>query len=224
MTNRVTFPSAVGESAGALFVPEQEGRRPGVVVIHEWWGVNDQIQSIARRWASEGMVALVPDLFHGHVVPIGQAKAAEAAMMNLDFAKAIQEITGAIAHLKSHPRCNGKVSVTGYCMGGALTLATACAVPGLAAVVPFYGIPPSADWSRVDAPIQAHFAAHDDWATVAGAEAVQEQLARYARQMELHVYDAQHAFCNDQRPEVYNASACAQAWQRAVAFVRDLSI
>ncbi len=100
-------------------------------------------------------------------------------------------------------------------------LATATAVPGLAAVVPFYGLPPSADWSRVDAPIQAHFASEDDWATVDGAKAIQQALAKHARQMELHVYAAKHAFCNDQRPEVYNPDACAQAWSRAVSFVRS---
>lgn len=223
MTNKVTFPSAAGEASGMLFMPEEQGHRPGVVLIHEWWGVNDQIQSLAKKWAAEGFLALVPDLYHGHVVPIGDAKNAEAAMMKLDFAKALQEITGAIAFLKNHPRSNGKIAVTGYCMGGALSFATACTVPGLAAVVPFYGLPPSADWSRVDAPIQAHFAKHDEWATVAGAEAVRDQLAKYGHQMELHVYDAQHAFCNDQRPEVYNAEACAQAWQRATTFVRQLT-
>lgn len=220
MAQRITFPAATGEVSGVLFTPEQHGKRPGVVLIHEWWGVNEQIQSLAQKWASEGFVALVPDLYHGHVVPIGDAKNAEAAMMKLDFEKALEEITGAIAFLKTHPRCTGKVAVTGYCMGGALSFATACRVPGLAAVVPFYGLPPSADWSRVDAPIQAHFAQHDDWATVAGAEEVKKALAKYKRQMELHVYDAKHAFCNDQRPEVFSPEAAALAWQRAVEFVR----
>jgi carboxymethylenebutenolidase len=220
MAQRITFPAATGEVSGVLFTPEQHGKRPGVVLIHEWWGVNEQIQSLAQKWASEGFVALVPDLYHGHVVPIGDAKNAEAAMMKLDFEKALEEITGAIAFLKTHPRCTGKVAVTGYCMGGALSFATACRVPGLAAVVPFYGLPPSADWSRVDAPIQAHFAQHDDWATVAGAEEVKKALAKYKRQMELHVYDAKHAFCNDRRPDVFSPDAAAVAWERAVGFVR----
>jgi carboxymethylenebutenolidase len=142
-------------------------------------------------------------------------------MMKLDFGRALQEITGAIGFLKRHPRVNNKVAVTGYGMGGALSFATATQVPGLSAVVPFYGLPPGGDWSRVDAPIQAHFAQEDDWATVDGAKAVQESLARHKHVMELHVYAAKHAFCNDKRPEVYNADACALAWQRAVQFVRD---
>lgn len=223
MAQRVTFPAASGEASGVMFMPDGNERRPGIVLIHEWWGVNDQMQSIAQKWANEGFNVLVPDLYHGTVVPIGDAKAAEAAMMALDFPRALQEITGAIAFLKNHGKSSGKVSVSGYCMGGALSFATATTVPGLAAVVPFYGLPPGGDWSRVDAPIQAHFATEDDWATVDGAKAIQEQLGKHKRQMELHVYAAKHAFCNDQRPEVYNPQACAQAWSRAVEFVRSYS-
>ena len=90
--------------------------------------------------------------------------------------------------------------------------------------MPFYGLPPGGDWSKVDAPVQAHFAKHDDWATVDGAKKIQAALAEHGRKMELHVYDAQHAFCNDRRPEVYNAGAASQAWERAVAFVRQHSM
>src|SRR5688572_27472442 len=130
MTQRAKFPAASGEAAGLLFTPKAEGRKPAVVVIHEWWGVNDQIQAIAQKWADEGFVAIVPDLYHGLVVPISDAKAAEAAMMKLDFPKALQEIAGAVAFVKDHPRSSGKVSVTGFCMGGALSFATATMVPG----------------------------------------------------------------------------------------------
>lgn len=198
-------------------VPAGDGKVPGVVVIHEWWGVNEQIRAIAKCWAEEGFLTMVPDLYHGKVIPIGQADAAAAAMKALDFPAAVKQIGEAVARLKAHPRCNGKVAVTGYCMGGALTFATAVNVRGLAAAVPFYGLPGDVEWAKVDAPIQAHFAQHDDWATVAGAQQVKQAVEV---PMELHVYDAQHAFCNDKRPEVYNADAAKQAWGRAVAFVR----
>lgn len=204
-----------------LAVPTAEGRVPAVLIIHEWWGVNDQIKTLADRWAAEGFVALVPDLYDGKVVPIGKSDEASAAMNALDFDKALEAIAAAVGMLRDHPRGNGKVAVTGYCMGGALSFATSTRVAGLAAVVPFYGLPPGADWQQVDAPIQAHFATRDDWATVAGAKQIQDALAAQAKVMELHVYDAQHAFCNDQRPEVYDAAAAQLAWQRAVAFVRS---
>jgi carboxymethylenebutenolidase len=137
-------------------------------------------------------------------------------MKALDFGKAVQEIAGAVAFL--HERGSAKVAVTGYCLGGALSFATAVNVRGLAAVVPFYGLPGDLDWTKVDAPVQAHFATHDDWATVAGAEKIK---AAVKVPMELHVYDAQHAFCNDRRPDVYNPEAAKQAWDRALAFVRS---
>ena len=221
MTQRVTFPAATGEASGVLFTPDGGGRHPAVVLIHEWWGVNEQIQSLGQKWASEGFVAIVPDLYHGVVAK--DAKEAEAMMGKLDFPRALSEIAGAAAFLKDHPRATGKVSVTGYCMGGALSFAAATMVPGLAAVVPFYGVPPGADWSKVDAPVQAHFATIDDWATVDKAKEIQSGLAKHGRSMELHVYEAQHAFCNDKRPEVYSPEAAALAWQRTVQFIRDHS-
>ena len=219
MTDRVTFPAATGEASGVLVAPAGTARVPAVVVIHEWWGVNAQIQTVAERWAKEGFLAIVPDLFHGFVAK--NADEAGKKMGSLDFAKAVQEIAGAVTYIAAHPRSTGKVAVTGYCMGGALTLASACTVPGLAAAVAYYGLPPGADWTKVTAPLQAHFASHDDWATVAGAKNIQAALAAQHKTMELHVYDAQHAFANDQRPEVYNAAATQQAWGRSVAFVRQ---
>src|SRR4030095_1534973 len=103
-------------------------------------------------------------------------------------------------------------------MGGARTFASAVNIRTLAAVVPFYGLPGDLDWTKVDAPVQAHFATHDEWATVAGAEKI---TAAVTVPMELHVYDAQHAFCNERRPEVYNVEAAKQAWDRALSFVRS---
>lgn len=214
MTQRVTF----GDVSAVMELPKGELKGAGVVILHEWWGVNEQMQITAKRYAEEGFVALVPDLYHGKVIPIGDADAAGAAMKALDFGKAVQEVAAAVEYLRSHERTTGKVAVTGYCMGGALTLASAVNIRGLSAVVPFYGLPGDLDWSKIDAPIQAHFAQHDDWATVAGAQKIKDAVKV---PMELHVYDAQHAFCNERRPEVYNADAAKTSWGRAVAFIRQ---
>ncbi|HEU0033559.1 MAG TPA: dienelactone hydrolase family protein [Kofleriaceae bacterium] len=212
---RVTIPSSLGELSAAVALPKGAAKGPAVVIIHEWWGVNEQIQTVAQRWAEEGFVAIVPDLYDGKTAK--DADEAGKMMKALDFGKAVQQIGAAVEWGRGHERSTGKVAVTGYCMGGALTLATAVNVRGLSATVAFYGLPGDLDWSKVDAPIQAHFAQHDDWATVAGAEKIK---AAVKVPMELHVYDAQHAFCNDRRPEVYNADAAQQAWGRTVAFVR----
>lgn len=215
MTQRVKVPMTVGEVEGVLALPAGDAVGPGVVILHEWWGINEQIQIVAKQWADEGFVALVPDLFHGKQAH--SADEAKALMSALDSQRAVQEIAACVAYLRAHPRATTRVAVTGYCLGGALAFRTATAVSGLAAVVPFYGVPDGVDWSRVEAPIQAHFAQHDDWATVARAQEIKAQIPGT---MELHVYDAQHAFCNERRPEVYNADAAQQAWGRAVSFVR----
>lgn len=212
-TQRVTFPSSAGEASGVLVTPDGTGKPPGVVVLQEWWGINEQIQAVAQRYAAAGFVAVVPDLYHGKLAK--DADEAGALMKALDFGKAVQEIAGAVAYLRE--RSNGKVAVTGYCMGGALSFASAVNIRGLAAVVPFYGLPGDLDWSKIDAPVQAHFATHDDWATVAGAQKIKDAVKV---PMELHVYDAQHAFCNERRPEVYNPEAAKQSWDRALAFLR----
>jgi len=215
-TQRVTFPSSAGEASGVLVTPDQPatGKSPAIVVLQEWWGINDQIQGVAERYAAAGFVAIVPDLYHGKLAK--DADEAGKMMKALDFGKAVQEIAGAAAFVRE--RSNGKVAVTGYCLGGALSFAAAVNVRGFAAVVPFYGLPGDLDWTKIDAPVQAHFATHDEWATVAGAEKIK---AAVKVPMELHVYDAQHAFCNDRRPDVYNADAAKQAWDRALAFIRS---
>jgi carboxymethylenebutenolidase len=211
----VTFPSSAGEAEGVLLIPGGGAKGAGVVLVHEWWGVNQQIQTIAQRWADEGFVTIVPDLYHGKTA--ANAVEAGAMMKALDFGRAVQEIAGAVKLLKSHEQCTGQIAVTGYCMGGALTLATAVNVRGLACVVPFYGWPGDLDWKQIDAPVQAHFAKHDDWAKV---ELIEKVKAAVTVEMELHVYDAEHAFCNDRRPEVYNEAAANQAWERTQSFVR----
>ena len=207
MTQRVTFPTSSGEAAGVVAKPA------AVVVIQEYWGINDNIKDKVAKWSREGFVAIAPDLYHGKLA--ANADEAMKLMQALDWGKAVAEIAGAVDWARAHG--NGKVALTGYCMGGALAFAAATHIKNLAAVVPFYGVPPQADWSKVDAPVQAHFAQHDDWATVAKGKEIQGAI----KGMELHVYDAQHAFCNAHRPEVFNEAAASQAWARTVAFVRS---
>src|SRR5215210_6539494 len=101
---------------GVVELPDGEGKVPGVVVIHEYWGVNDQIKKTLKRWTEEGFVAVAPDLFHGKVTPTGDHASAGAMLEALDWPAAVKQVADAVAFLKSHPRCNGKVAVTGYCM------------------------------------------------------------------------------------------------------------
>ncbi|HLK36756.1 MAG TPA: dienelactone hydrolase family protein [Polyangiaceae bacterium] len=204
---------------GALAEPAGTQKAGAVVVVQEWWGLNDQIRSLCDRFAAAGMLALAPDLFEGK-----RPKTTEEAgqtMAALDKTKAVARIGDAAAFLKSQPRSNGKVAVVGFCMGGALTFASARYVDGIAAAVPFYGIPDLAmeEYAKIRVPIQAHFAQRDDWAKPAVAEKIAEQVKNGGGKMDLFLYDAGHAFMRDTDAQVYVKDAAKTAWDRAIAFL-----
>ncbi len=220
MSERVTFTSRNGDRiSGALAVPAS-ATAGAVILVHEWWGLTPQIEQMVDRLAGEGFLVLAPDLFRGEVADLKDTPAAQKLMNGLDGARALADLGGALDFLKGHERGNGKVGITGFCMGGAYAFAAACALRGLAASVPFYGLPPHADWSQVDVPIEAHFAANDGWAKPALAEEIQRTLAARGQPMDLHVYQAEHAFMNEARPEVYEPISAALGWDRLVEFLR----
>jgi carboxymethylenebutenolidase len=209
---RIQFDGTEGE----LATPATNDKSGGVVLVQEYWGLNDHIRDIAGRLAGQGFRVLAPDLYHGTVTT--SAEQAGKIMQSLDWPKALAEIIAAATHLRDHETSNGKVAVLGFCMGGALTFAAAANIPWLAAAVPFYGIPGEklADYTKEKAPILAHFAKNDQWATVDKAKDIQSKVPS----MELHVYDAQHAFFNDTRPEVYSPNDAKAAWDRSIAFLK----
>lgn len=220
MIERVAFPSATGDTAsGALALPPGDARAPAVILVHEWWGLTDQITATAERLAAAGFLVLAVDLYRGTVTR--DPAEAQRQMVALPRERSLADLTGAAAYLKAHPRSTGKVAITGFCMGGAYAFAAACFIRGLSAAVPFYGLPPSPDWSQVDIPIQAHVAQHDGWVKPAAVEAIRDTLVARGQAMDVHVYDADHAFMNEQRPEVYAPEAARVAWDRAVAFLRQ---
>ncbi|WP_437604917.1 dienelactone hydrolase family protein [Sorangium sp. So ce834] len=220
MAQQISFPAIDGAPAsGQIALPGQEDRAPAVVLIHEWWGLTDHLRSVLDRLAGAGFVALAPDLYHGK----STREPTEASqMMNaLDWERALLEISGAVYFLADHERVNGNVGAVGFSMGGALCFSAAATIPRLAAAVPFYGIPSRAtDYTRVKAPLLAHFAARDTWAKPALAMALQRELTARGQPMELHVYEADHAFMNDTRPEVHHPAAARLAWERTIDFLR----
>lgn len=221
MTTRVSFKSKSGSDvSGELAEPSGSGKAPAVVLIQEYWGVNDHIRDLVGRLAKEGFLVLAPDLYHGKVTT--DATEAGKWMTELDTLKAVDEIAGAARFLEAHPRSNGKVGVVGFCLGGALALASGCHVSGLSAVVSFYGMPPAekVDYAKVTAPVIMHVAKKDQWVTVEKAEAIKKQFTDRGHPIELHVYDADHAFANDTRPAVYDPANAKLAWDRSVAFFK----
>ena len=215
MTQMTTFARPDGQSSPA-YLAEGPAGAPGIVLIQEWWGLNDHIKGVADRLAGLGYTLLAPDLFRGRTTT--QADEANHLMTGLDFADAThQDLQGAVNHLAA--RC-ASVGVMGFCMGGALTVAAAVHVKGLKAAVCFYGIPPAsfADPAQIAVPFQGHFADLDEWCTPTTVDGLLQATSGKSTAVEVHRYPAQHAFFNHSRPEVYDAACAEQAWSRMQAF------
>jgi carboxymethylenebutenolidase len=197
-----------------------------VVVIQEWWGLNDQIKGVADRFAEAGFTALVPDLYRGQSTV--DAEEAHHLMDGLNFGEAAgQDIRGAVQHLKSLKLGSGKVGVTGFCMGGALTVLAATMTPELDATVVWYGMPPLeyVDASQIKAPLMAHWATQDQFFAIANVDALDAKLAEAGVTYEPHRYLAHHAFANEtaQGPTrlpatQYDATWAQLAWDRTMRF------
>lgn len=205
---------------GELATPEGDGAVPGLVVVHEWFGITDHVRALCDRFAAEGFLALAPDLYHGERAS-DDAEAAQL-MHKLSTSAAMQDVATAVERLARDPRCNGKVGIVGFCMGGAMAFAAATTLEGLAAAVPFYGIPIPGyfDATKVKCPIQAHFAKHDDWAKAERAEAFRAEVETHGFEMELHVYDAGHAFMREGDAKAYDAKSAQLAWERALGYLK----
>jgi carboxymethylenebutenolidase len=224
MGKMVSFKRPDGKSVdGYLAEPAQGAKAPGIVVIQEWWGLNDQIKGVAERFAKAGYRALVPDLYRGKSTL--DAKEAEHLMSGLNFGDAAgQDVRGAVQHLKASG--SAKAGVTGFCMGGALTLLAAVNVPEADACVPWYGFPPLEyiDASKIKAPLLGHFATEDQFFTIDKVDELEKKLKAGNAKFEFQRYQAKHAFANEEAnerklpPLEYNPQAAELAWKRTVEF------
>lgn len=215
MPERRTLPDS--SFTGLLALPEAR-RAPAVILFHEYWGLNAHIEDLARRLALAGFVVWVPDLYHGFVTR--DPAAATEAMKALSFAEAVAEVDAAVAWLRNHPRTTGRTGSMGFCMGGAFALYSAARTQELSAVAVFYGIPDprKTDFRAIATPVIAHFATRDGWASVQRAEGIRDAVLSSGGSFELHVYEADHAFVNDTRAEVFAPQAAALAWTRTMDF------
>jgi carboxymethylenebutenolidase len=221
----VTFPSNGGEAQGYLAVPES-GQGPGVVVIEEWWGLNQQIKEVCDRYASEGFVALAPDLY-GKEVPIGEPDEAAQMMMALNIEKAAKDLAGTVDFLQGHDAVSGRgIGAVGFCAGGGLALWLATLRPdAVKAVVPYYGIVPwpavQPDYSKLQAAVQGHYAEDDDFADPETVHQLEQQLMGLGKDVEFHIYPGtDHAFSNHHRPDVFHEEHSETAWRRTIDFFR----
>ena len=218
-TKMIEYARPDGRTASSYSVtPWDDKKGPGIVVIQEWWGLNTQIKGVAERLARAGYRAMVPDLFRGKLAK--NSEEGSHLMKGLDWDDAVeQDIRGAVQHLRKNS--DGPVAVLGFCMGGALTLAAGTRLSGIDAGVCFYGIPPAAkaDPSHLRVPMQFHFAHRDDWCTPTAVDKLEQALQQGSAVFEIYRYDTAHAFMNEARPEVYDATAAAKAWERTLQFL-----
>lgn len=222
MGEMVEFPVNGGNTGGYLSIPAS-GNGPGVLVIQEWWGLVDHIKDVCDRFAAEGFVALAPDLFHGKTTK--SPDEAGKLMMALRIDEAEKDLSSAADYLSTHDATTGdKVGVVGFCMGGALALYTATKNPKIGACVVFYGGHPNVkpDLPNLQSPVLGLYGERDGFVTPDSARELESKLKGLGKQIEVKIYaDADHAFFNDTRPEVYNAEAAADAWQRTIGFLRE---
>lgn len=205
---------------GHLEVPPGDGPVPAVLVAHEWYGLNDHVRDITRRLAAEGFLALAVD-FYGQPATADDRVASERARA-LKSEDAILDVAGAVEFLRGHPRSNGKVGMTGFCLGGALTNVCACHVPGLSACAPFYGLGRRdlLTWKNAEMPIEGHYARHDTHIPIATVEQTFEDARAAGSNVTLHVYDAGHAFMRDGDPRAWHEPSAKLAWGRLVGFMQ----
>lgn len=216
MGQMISFKRPDGKECNGYFAgPAGADKAPGVVVIQEWWGVNDQIKGVADKLAGLGYRALVPDLYKGKVTL--DAAEANHLMTNLNFGDAAtQDIRGAAQYLK---QSSAKVGVVGFCMGGALTVLAAVFVKEVDAASSWYGFPPeqAADVKTISIPLQLHLAEKDAAFAPENARALEAKLREGKVKFESYWYDAAHAFGNETGPN-YNAACAKLAWDRTTAF------
>lgn len=219
-TGVVTYAGPEGEELMG-YLAHQTGAEPApaVIVIQEWWGLNDHIKDVARRFAEAGYVALAPDLYHGQVAT--EPDEARKLAMELGMGDAVAEIQAAMAYLREQDYTTDQIGIVGFCMGGGLVLQTAVADDSLSAAVPFYGQPVSAaDAEQITAPLLS-FLGSRDGISAAEYEQLHEVVEANGVPNHFQLYDgAQHAFFNDTRAS-YDAQAAADAWEQTMAWFEE---
>ena len=212
-----------GDAVPAYISLPPSGRGPGVVVIQEWWGLVPHIRNVADRLATQGFVALAPDLYRGKETT--EPDEAGKLVMEMQLEQAAKDMAAAVDALLAMPETTGQgVGVIGFCVGGGLALFLATRKPEVTAVVCYYGFPREGlDWdlSAVKAAVLGLFAEHDDFAPPELVEGIERQLRDAGVDVTFHRYPGTgHAFFNDDRPDAHNPEAAETSWQRSLEFLR----
>jgi len=217
----VSYRSGDETVQGVLYTPAGKGPFPGLVVIHEWWGLNDWVKDEASKLADEGYVALAVDLYRGKVATTPEM--AHEIMRGVPEDRAKRDLHAAVEFLKSQPSVKkDRIGSIGWCMGGGYALDVALQEPDLAATVINYGhLATDTDALRkINAPILGLFGAQDHGITPDDVHKFEQALQQLGKKVEIKIYDdAGHAFENPNNKDGYRAEDAADAWKRTVAFL-----
>lgn len=216
-TEQLSLNTSRGATTAYVARPDND-TAAAVILIQEWWGINDHIRDIAGRYANEGFLCVAPDLYRGRLAK--NSEEAGKMMQSLAIKDGLETIRQAIAETK---RAHGvqKIGITGYCMGGTFALRAACEISELAAAAPFYGdIPDENILKELKMPTLFIAGKRDAWINPQKVNGLVAAAKKYDLPVEVVSYDADHAFFNDTRPEVYDADAAADAWRRVLNLFR----
>jgi carboxymethylenebutenolidase len=220
-TELVQYKSGRDTVHAVLYTPDVKGKRPGVVTIHEWWGLNDWARESAKKIAERGYVTLAIDLYRGHVAD--NADDAHELMRGVPEDRARRDLQTAVEYLRSKGSVDrARIGVVGWCMGGGYALETALAVPDLAACVVCYGHLVSEDETiqQISAPVLGIFGADDKGIPAESVRQFEKQARALGKDVTVHLYEgAGHAFMNVNNNRGYNADATSDAWGRIFAFL-----
>lgn len=204
--------------------PDDDAKHPGVVLIQEWWGIEPHIMDLASKLAVEGFVVAVPDLFHGKIATEPNDAMRMIMLIRGNIDRAAKEIIGALETVKAMPNVEPKkLGLIGFCVGGLMTFTVAERYPDLGAVVPFYpgGYDPTpGEVAKVNAPVLAFYGRHDGSIPMSQVEKTEKMYKAAGKDITVRVYDAGHAFVNPTHGDG-NEEAAADAWPRAVAFLKE---
>ncbi len=218
----VSYRANGGTASGYLAIANN-GRGPGVIVIQEWWGLVDHIKDVCDRFAKAGFTALAPDLYDGQATK--SPDDAGKMMMALNIEEAAKKMNGAVYFLTGHQAVSStKVGIVGFCMGGQLALYAATINPYIGAAVNFYGIHPHVkpDFTKLAGPVLGFFGENDKTTPKEAVQALEAELKKAGKPYTFHTYPGtNHAFFNDNRPEVYDSGAATDAWNHTLNFFRD---
>ena len=214
----VTLKTAGGHSVSAALAVPAAAKAPAIMLVHEWWGLNDQIKSVAAEFAKKGYLALAVDLYNGVVAATpGEAR---SLMGKVDGAAGRDTVASWLRWLKTHARGNGKVATIGWCFGGGWSLNASLAEPVDATIIYYGNVKKSADQvTSLKGPVMGHFATQDRWINrdmVGGFEAAMKSAGKA---FEHHWYDANHAFANPTQAR-YDEADAKLAWKRTLAFLK----